>query len=51
VLFFLIWIGYDVYTVVTDSQVFGFSWHVVPNVARALWALTMLVLFVSITLF
>ncbi len=50
VLFFLIWIGWDVYTAVTDVQMYGLSWNIWPNVVRALWALMMLALFVTITL-
>ncbi len=50
VLFFLIWIGYDVYTAVTDVQMYGLSWNITVNVVRALWALGMLALFMSITL-
>ena len=51
VLFFLIWIGYDVYMAVTDVQTYGRSWNIAPYVARALWACVMLILFISITLF
>ena len=50
VLFFLIWIGYDVYTVLADIEVYGVTPAIGPTVARALWALVMLVLYVSITM-
>lgn len=50
VLFFLIWIGYDVYTAVADVQMYGLSWNITVNVVRAVWAFVMLILFMSITL-
>lgn len=50
ILFFLVWIGYDTYTVVTDVQMYGISRHVLPIALRALWGILMFILFMSITL-
>ncbi len=50
VLFFLIWIGYDVYLAVSDVKVFGPSWYIWPHVARATIGFALLVLFLLGTL-
>ena len=50
VLFFLIWIVWDVYAAVSDVQMFGLSWNIWPQVARVTIGFVILVLFMFGTL-